>query len=91
MEDDLQPTPREEDLSEEEVKDEGDPLLVQEEGAIEPHNLAEEDLEAMEGTNSSPNTPNKNVASNNQERNDDNHNIMVIQMVTDLQQNARTP
>eukprot|EP00957_Ditylum_brightwellii_P135032 10295515-Ditylum_brightwellii.AAC.1 len=53
--------------------------------------LSEEDLEAVEGTNLSSNAPNKSMTSNTDEMNGDNQNITVIQMVTDLQQNTKTP
>eukprot|EP00957_Ditylum_brightwellii_P183168 13951620-Ditylum_brightwellii.AAC.1 len=85
MEEDLHPTPPEEDSLGNETGDkDNDPPLQEGTLTMEPHNLTEEDLE-------SPTTPtNNSVLTTNQEGNSKN-NITVTQMVGDLHKDARIP
>eukprot|EP00957_Ditylum_brightwellii_P173998 13247420-Ditylum_brightwellii.AAC.1 len=84
-EDDLNPTPPDKDSSEDDDEEDGSAPLPQEDEEMEPHNLVEEGLGS-----STPTNDNESVSTTNQEGNGEN-NIIVIQMVGDLQQDARTP
>eukprot|EP00957_Ditylum_brightwellii_P174703 13302907-Ditylum_brightwellii.AAC.1 len=72
-EDDLNPTPPNEDSSEDDNEEDGSVPPSQEEEEIEPHNLAEEDLES-----STPTNENESVPTINQEGNGKN-NINITQ------------